>query len=680
MALFARTTARNAATKPRLFITDTALNKFWEPLKVPAYQDPSLALQKRVAELGKKSGLEVREGDAYEGKGALFPNPFKVVDLDAQSVYGHLNNLTDADIERVKNDNAIGQKALKAKYGDKITATQRAAFYEKNPEYSPINVEFLEKGRATLKKIMKHGGHFNKAHFASVELRYGDARAWRIGKGTNFIDPDYIACEPPRAGKRGRWVIVELKKGWGKTDTAAAAAEAQQLRKAAALVRKWSFELWGQVPIVELYFAAGEASDFGSMYEFTREGGVNLNNKMPTNSNMRNANGKVIPKYTAIPIHLLTGKGFADFIRVEPVLLAKITGMQSKAYAQWPFARAAEYLDEKYGTSPQFRSISLTKDASFMSAIPVHWVPRNFKGELGHVPEGKKANLKFNYNATVRKVAKLLGYVKARKMNIKDPKKTQKDKYKKEALQVSKALLARYRPILSPSVIQKLESNRNKWAKEVEVASNKTPNMGPKFLSKVLRRRLDFKVERGKPARLRNVEFTAASIAPKNIMRENAWKPFKGAPLPAIKEAPPLTPSPPAKLTNANLQTRITALVFQAGTAYERRQWTNLAAIKKTASPLLRNAMSRRQIRNFTTQARAALSNLQPNQNRSPPKAAPKPKPTVNANKQLIKKAYEKQFGNKFDLRKLGAYEKKTGKTVINLVQSIRAGTPLNVR
>jgi hypothetical protein len=147
-----------------------------------------------------------------------------------------------------------------------------------------------------------------------------------------------------------------------------------------------------------------------------------------------------------------------------------------------------------------------------------------------------------------------------------------------------------------------------------------------------------------------------------------------------IKAAPALTPSPPAKLTNANLQTRITALVFQAGTAYERRQWANLAALKKTASPLLRNAMSRRQIRNFTLQARAALVNLQPNQNRSPPKSAPKPKPAVNANKQLIKKTYEKQFGNKFDLRKLGAYEKKTGKSVINLAQSIRAGTPLNVR
>lgn len=678
MALFARTTARNAATKPRLFITDTALNKFWEPLKVPAYQDPSLALQKRVAELGKKSGLEVREGDAYEGKGALFPNPFKVVDLDAQSVYGHLNNLTDADMERVKNDNAIGQKALKAKFGEKITATQRASFYEKNPEYSPINVEFLEKGRATLKKIMKNGGHFNKAHFASVELRYGDARAWRIGKGTNFIDPDYIACEPPRAGKRGRWVIVELKKGWGKTNTASAAAEAQQLRKAAALVRKWSFEIWGQVPIVELYFAAGEASDFGPMYEFTREGGVAINNKLPSNSNMRNANGKVIPKYTAIPIHLLTGKGFADFIRVEPVLLSKITGMQSKAYAQWPFARAAEYLDEKYGTAPQFRSLSLTKDADFMRAIPAHWVPRNFKGELGHMPEGKKANLKFNYNATVRKVGKLLGYVKARKMNIKDPAKLKKDQYKKEALQISKALLARYRPILSPSLIQKLESNRNKWAKEVQVPTNKTPNMGPKFLSKILRRRLDFKVERGKPARLRNVEFTAASIAPKNIVRENVWKMGKAAPV--LVPGPRMTPSPPAKLTNANLQTRITALVFQAGTAYERRQWANLAAIKKTASPLLRNAMSRRPIRNFTLQARAAMLNLQPNQNRSPPKAAPKPKPVANANKQLIKKAYEKQFGNKFDLRKMGAYEKKTGKSVINLAQSLRAGTPLNVR
>lgn len=674
MALFARTTARNAAIKPRLFITDTALDKFWEPLKVPAHQDPSLALQKRVAELGKKSGLEVREGDAYEGKGALFPNPFKVVDLDAQSVYGHLNNLTDAEMERVKNDNAIGQKALKAKFGEKITATQRASFYEKNPEYSPINVEFLEKGRATLKKIMKHGGHFNKAHFASVELRYGDARAWRIGKGTNFIDPDYIACEPPRAGKRGRWVIVELKKGWGKTDTASAAAEAQQLRKAAALVRKWSFEIWGQVPIVELYFAAGEASDFGAMYEFTREGGVAMNNKIPTNANMRNAGGKVIPKYTAIPIHLLTGKGFADFIRVEPVLLAKITGMQSKAYAQWPFARAAEYLDEKYGTSPQFRSLSLVKDADFMSVIPAHWVPRSFKGELGHVPNNKKS--KFNYDATVRKVAKLIGYIKARKMNIKDPAKLKKEQYKKEALQISKALLSRYRPILSPSLVKKLESNRNKWAKEVQVASNKTPNMGPKFLSKILRRRLDFKVERGKPARLRNIEFTAASIAPKNIIRENLWKVGKGAPAPA--PGPRMTPSPPAKLSNANLQTRITALVFQAGTAYERRQWANLAAIKKTASPLLRNAMARRQIRNFTTQARAALLNLQPNQGRTPPKAAPKP--AVNANKQLIKKTYEKQFGNKFDLRKLGAYEKKTGKTVINLAQSIRAGTPLNVR
>jgi hypothetical protein len=349
--------------------------------------------------------------------------------------------------------------------------------------------------------------------------------------------------------------------------------------------------------------------------------------------------------------------------------------MQTKAYAQWPFARAAEYLDEKYSTSENFRTISLKKDAQFVSLVPRHWVPRDFKGELGHVPANK--NPKFNYDATVRKVAKLLGYIKARKMNIKNNAKTQKDKYKKEALQVTKALLARYRPILSPTVITKLESNRNKWSKEV-TAPNQTPNMGAKFLSKVLRRRLNFKVERGKPARLRNLEFTASVIGPKNIVRENRWKVAKGAPAPG----PRRTPSPPAKLTNTNLQAAITSLVFQAGNAYERRQWANLARLKKTASPLLRDAMSRRQIRNFTLQARAALANLQSNQNTNRP-AAPaksKAKSPGAVNKQLVKKTYEAQFGNKFDLRKLGAYEKKTGMSAAVMAQSIRAGTPLPAR
>lgn len=683
MALFARTTARDIIKQPRFYVTDTALDKFWEPLKVPAHQDPSIALQKRIADLGKKSGLEVREGDAYEGKGALFPNPFKVVDLDAMGVYGHLNNVTDADIVRIKEDNAEAQAVLRAKFysaDGKQTADQKkkmAAFLEVNPKYNQINVSFIEKGRETLKKIMKYGGHFNKAHFASVELKFLNPAVWGKGKGFNYIDPDYIACEPPRPGRRGRWIIIELKKGWGKTDTAAAAAEAQQLRKAAALVRKWSLEIWKQVPIVELYFAAGEASEFGAMYEFTREGGVNLNNKNVTNSNMRNANGKVIPKYVMTPINLLTGKGFANLIRVDPVTLAKITTGQTKAYSQWPFAPAAEYLDEKYGTGESFRTISLRKDPGFINIVPRHWVPRDLVKELGHVPVNKKKDQKFNYDATVRKVAKLLGYIKARKIDIKNEKKVQKDKYRQEILQVTKALLARYRPILSQSVVRKLESNRNNLSKKVAVPSNKTPNMGPKFLSKILRRRLDFKVERGKPTRLRNIEFTAASVAPGHMMRENVWKPFKGAAPPPKAPSPAKAKVPSPPMTNKELESKITEVIFRAGNAYERRKWANLMAAKKAASPLLRKAATRASLSNFTRQARNALANLQSNAAPSPPRPSASARPKANANKQVFKKAYQQQFGNAFDLRKIGAYEKRVGQSVQQLAASIRAGTPL---
>jgi len=685
MALFARTTARNIIKQPRFYVTDTALEKLWEPLKVPAYQDPSIALQKRIADLGKKSGLEVREGDAYEGKGALFPNPFKVVDLDAMGVYGHLNNVTDADIARIETDNAEAQVLLRSKFysaDGKQTADQKkkmTAFLEANPKYNQINVSFIKKGRETLRKIMKHGGHFNKAHFASVELKFFNPAVWGKGKGFNYIDPDYIACEPPRPGKRGRWIIIELKKGWGKTDTAAAAAEAQQLRKAAALVRKWSLEIWGQVPIVELYFAAGEASDFGGLYEFTREGGRNLNTKNVTNSNMRNANGKVIPKYVATPINLLTGKGFANLIRVEPVTMAQITTGQTKAYSQGPFAPAAEYLDEKYGTAESFRTISLRKDPGFINIVPRHWVPRELVKELGHVPANKKEQ-KFNYDATVRKVAKLLGYIKARKMDIKNEKKVQKDKYRKEVLQVTKALLARYRPILSQSVVRKLESNRNNLSKKVAVPTNKTPNMGPKFLSKILRRRLDFKVERGKPTRLRNIEFTAASVAPGHMIRENVWKPLKGAAPPIPKAPSPAKAKVPSPvMTNKELEAKITEVIFRAGKAYERRMWANMMAAKKEASPLLRKAATRTGLANFTNQARNALANLQSNAAPSPVRktAAASARPKANANKQVFKKAYQQQFGNAFDLRKIGAYEKRVGQSVQQLAASIRAGTPL---
>jgi hypothetical protein len=157
------------------------------------------------------------------------------------------------------------------------------------------------------------------------------------------------------------------------------------------------------------------------------------------------------------------------------------------------------------------------------------------------------------------------------------------------------------------------------------------------------------------------------------MIRENVWKPLKGE---AVR---PVLKAPSPVMTNKELEAKITEVIFRAGKAYERRMWANMMAAKKEASPLLRKAATRTGLAKFTNQARNALANLQSNAAPSPVRktAAASARPKANANKQVFKKAYQQQFGNAFDLRKIGAYEKRVGQSVQQLAASIRAGTPL---
>jgi len=524
--MFARTVAKRVNEIKGAYVTNKAIDDLWKPLVVSPHEEPSTAFQRRLQELGKKSGLEIREGHAYEGKAALFNNPFKVIDLESLEKYGQLNNMTDAEMQTIQTqrqkvvDLVDGTPVIKNAGGKVIkkeipawTKSEKDSYFETHPKDGALykaNLTALQTGRTMFRKILKHGGHFNKAHVASVEWLIYNESVWAKGKGTFWLDPDYLAYEPPSQGRPGgRWVVIELKKGYGKMGE----EEAQQLRKVAGLLRKWTLQSLGALPVVELYFAAGAASNF-SRYEFTREKAyLNTSNDATIKKAMTARNGSYIPVYRQVPVHLLTGRGFANFVHLNHPRVVKMTTAATKAYN---FTRgwnsAQNHLNSIYKTANNGRVIPIKNDLVLISKVPEHWRPRNVSS---------------NFDSNIRNVAKLQAYRSSRSQAYKaasnnNPKKK---KYLIDIIRTENALLSnKYRKYLNANFAKKLEEKR--VTRQFPYSPNQATilpltYMGPKIVGKILKFRPQMRVNPGQNQRVTQLQFSPSRITAQHVKREN---------------------------------------------------------------------------------------------------------------------------------------------------------------
>jgi hypothetical protein len=528
--MFARTVAKRVNEIKGAYVTNKAIDDLWKPLVVSPHEEPSTAFQRRLQELGKKSGLEIREGHAYEGKAALFNNPFKVIDLESLEKYGQLNNMTDSEMQTIQTqrqkvvDLVDGTPVTKNAGGKVIkkevpawTKSEKDSYFETHPKDGALykaNLTALQTGRTMFRKILKHGGHFNKAHVASVEWLIYNESVWAKGKGTFWLDPDYLAYEPPSQGRPGgRWVVIELKKGYGKMGE----EEAQQLRKVAGLLRKWTLQSLGALPVVELYFAAGAASNF-SRYEFTREKAyLNTSNDATIKKAMTARNGSYIPVYRQVPVHLLTGRGFANFVHLNHPRVVKMTTAATKAYN---FTRgwnsAQNHLNSIYKTANNGRVIPIKNDLVLISKVPEHWRPRNVSS---------------NFDSNIRNVAKLQAYRSSRSQAYKaasnnNPKKK---KYLIDIIRTENALLSnKYRKYLNANFAKKLEEKR--VTRQFPYSPNQATilpltYMGPKIVGKILKFRPQMRVNPGQNQRVTQLQFSPSRITAQHVKRENVVYP-----------------------------------------------------------------------------------------------------------------------------------------------------------
>lgn len=615
MSRYAGSVAARPRLNPMAYITDALRKKLWEPFTVPAYFQPSVFFGYIWGDISKTSAFHVREGNAYEGKAVLFHNPAQVFDLDDMSTYGHLNNLSDAELKTVKKDMDKIKKDLAAITGDRA-AQRRKTYINLLPwNKKPVNVDFIEQGRKTLHKIFKYGGHFNKAHFSSIELRNYDKLVYERGKGTDFIDPDYVIVEPPKNKNsndpklnRGRVVLIELKKGLGKSETTP--EEAQQLRKAAALARKWGLEIWGRVPIIELYFVGARATNTGAL-NFKRNETAALNRRkaiqIETSGNMKNG-GKIIPKYIATPIQLITGRGLADLLFLDPAQVALFTTNQTRAF----FINAEtliKYIDdhpEKYPILDKDATYDLKKDPEFVALVMGMqngaWAP--------------PAETVKNFDKNIRKVGKLLGFIKARRLGLKNAAipANKKSTYKADIKKTIRVLLSnKYRNYLENNTKTKLSKIANNYTKEgVRSPANlKTPGLGENLLSPVLARRGQFKVGPKKNAsgakiqrlRVQNFPVRSKAILPSNIINEALYKPIRGEAQPKKAYSPKISSANIRVVSNERMARLIEYLVSNIQTAFNRGNQElyrkNKAKLQEIAKEINANPRRSRNLKNY---------------------------------------------------------------------------------
>ena len=360
-----------------VYVAPELRNKVWQPIEGTRHQLLYTEVSKHFNELPKPSGMHIREGHTFESRAVVLNNPLHPVEI---SEWGQLNNLggggkgsvvnaktpasratrktainnrgalfdtaiqnlrnqIDAAIKRLTGANRPGKApeapprgssaanrtaytAEKKRYSEQEAKWKRAMKdVASNPAYShlkpiPEDVEKYKKGHANLINLFKTGGYFVAPKLATLELRTSPT-IYQMGKGENYIELDGLIYNKAQ----NRIIILELKKGKG----VSGAEDAQQMRKAAALFRKWGLEITGRVPTVELYFAAGAAESFASAKTYS----FNLEKNNVQNWPARKIEEAVLAQpnrivYIRTPIFLLTGMGIADLLRIDPKKMTQV--------------------------------------------------------------------------------------------------------------------------------------------------------------------------------------------------------------------------------------------------------------------------------------------------------------------------------------------------------------------
>ncbi len=343
--MYSKTVAARSKTNsppPRnLYIAPDILEKTWRTLPVLRGGRLNNPWQKRVANLSKATAAHVKEGLIYESRAIIWNNPLKPVEI---SGWGFLNNISGGSAETrdskyitaindiVKRIDAhinskfppLGESAPESKVADrnkKIRDYQSA-----NPIWKYPSEELTKRGHDYVQVLMKRSGYFIAPKFSTLELR-DDPTIFSKGKGENFIELDGLIHDV----KSNKFIILELKKGYGKKGE----EEAQQMRKAAALLRKWSYEITGTVPTVELYFAAGAATNYKN-YEFNSEvnGGAVQDYSAAQIRRMISAKPNHMV-YIRTPVNLLLGVGLANLLRMDPTRVRNIVNSLAAATRGW---------------------------------------------------------------------------------------------------------------------------------------------------------------------------------------------------------------------------------------------------------------------------------------------------------------------------------------------------------
>jgi hypothetical protein len=358
-----------------LYVAPEIRKEVWAPIEVPRHEILYGPISKQLNQLPKPSAMHIREGHTYESRAIVLNNPLHPVEI---SDWGQLNNLGGASggantknkavkkaaIETRRRTFAAAYAALKASIARQIGAANpgpkptypgrstgpAAEAYKRNKEAWEANEKAWKaavkkiaandskahlrplpdkddkfvKGNEMLPLIFQRGGYFVAPKLATLELR-GHPEVYSLGKGENYIELDGLIYNKAQH----RVIILELKKGKG----VSGAEDAQQMRKAAALFRKWGLEITGRVPTVELYFAAGAAERFSSAKNYH----FNLEKNNVQDWPLKKIQETVVRKadhiaYIRTPIFLLTGLGLSNLLRIDPKKMAQLMAATTAAY------------------------------------------------------------------------------------------------------------------------------------------------------------------------------------------------------------------------------------------------------------------------------------------------------------------------------------------------------------
>jgi hypothetical protein len=507
--MYSKTIAGNRKAPPprQLYVAPELLQSIWEPLLVSRRQLMDNPWQKRVGDLQKSSAAHVKEGLIYESRAVVWNNPLRPVDI---SGWGQLNNITGlgakpSDKEFITAFDAINteidshlNKEVGALGIEKPTARQKAIHKAKITKYLTNHAEWkhpslglTKKGHDYVRILMKRGGYFVAPKLSTLELR-NDMDIFKKGKGDNYIELDGLIHDV----KANKFIILELKKGLGKKGE----EEAQQMRKAAALLRKWSWEILKKVPIVELYFAAGEASAFEE-YNYNSEKNAGVQNWSPSQIQRSIEKAPNHIAYIKTPVNLLLGFGLADFLRLNPDRVRNIVNRLSSVTRGWDASndyleklRSSDdaiipylYTDKGLTQKPRFpkaplggklffdiKSFALA-NPDFLKTIPTQWLPV----------------AKFQPTNILSRIAETTLYIKQReaKMNRPGINNATKASIKSNLVSHIKLLLSnKYKNIVKPTTRAKLENKLRLYGGVVQPVVN-SPGRNTKYYSRVLKGR-----------------------------------------------------------------------------------------------------------------------------------------------------------------------------------------------